>query len=160
VDDQELLNLIRAAQAGDQLAFGELVRRFQDMAYGYAYAILKDFQQAEDAAQEAFIEAYRCLPKLEIPQAFPVWLKRIIFKHCDRLTRGKRPILAPLDCTSESDVAAIVIESGAGTQTDSLAEVYAEHAEMRHRVMEALDALTDDQRTVTTLYYIPQHSAS
>lgn len=67
------------------------MRRFQDMAYGYAYAVLNDFHLAEDAAQEAFVEAHGCLPNLEHPQAFPAWLKRIVFKHCDRLTRGKRP---------------------------------------------------------------------
>ncbi len=69
----DLTALVTRAQAENDRAYGELVRRFQDMAYGYAYAILNDFQLAEDAAQEAFIEAYRCLPGSEHPQAFPGW---------------------------------------------------------------------------------------
>ena len=47
------------AREGETEAFGILVRRFQDMAVGYGYSILHDFQLAEDAAQEAFFEAHR-----------------------------------------------------------------------------------------------------
>ena len=86
----DLNRLVTRAQAGDTDAYGELVRRFQDMAYGYAYAIVGDLELAEDAAQEAFIEAYRCLPSLREPFAFPGWLKRIVFKHC-----AWRPPLLP-----------------------------------------------------------------
>ncbi|NIR02616.1 MAG: RNA polymerase subunit sigma-24, partial [Gemmatimonadales bacterium] len=63
---------------------------FQDMAVGYAYSILGDFHLAEDAAQEAFVQAYLDLRKLRVPQAFPSWLRRIVFKQCDRFTRRKR----------------------------------------------------------------------
>ena len=53
---EELQALLRQAQDGDVDAYGQLVRRFQDMAVGYAYTVLGDFYLAEDAAQEAFIE--------------------------------------------------------------------------------------------------------
>jgi DNA-directed RNA polymerase specialized sigma24 family protein len=69
---EEFVTLIRSAQNGNAEAYSQLVRRFQDMAYGYAYAILGDFHLAEDAAQEALIEAYRCLPGLQEPLAFPL----------------------------------------------------------------------------------------
>jgi len=42
---------------------------------------LARFQLAEDAAQEAFLEAYRNLDKLREPPAFPGWFRRIVFKH-------------------------------------------------------------------------------
>ena len=83
--------LIMSAAAGDVCAFEQLVLRFQGMAVGYAFAILGDFHLAEDAAQEAFVEAYAKLASLREPRAFAGWLKRIVFKHCDRLTRRKRP---------------------------------------------------------------------
>ena len=59
------------ARAGDLSAFELLVREFQDMAVGYAYSILGDFQLAEDAAQDAFIEAYFCIKNLKKPKTFP-----------------------------------------------------------------------------------------
>ena len=58
-----------------------LVRRFQDMAVAYGYSLLRDWQAAEDASQEAFLEAFRDLPKLRQPEAFPGWFRRIVFKH-------------------------------------------------------------------------------
>ena len=79
------------AQKGDLNAFDHVVKRFRDMAVGYAYAILGDFQLAEDVAQEAFIQAYQDLPKLNIIKAFPSWFRRIVFKYCDRHIRKKRP---------------------------------------------------------------------
>lgn len=93
----DLTTIIQAAQKGDVSAYGEIVSRFQDMAYGYAYAILGDFQLAQDAAQEAFIEAFRQLENLRERGAFPGWFKRIVYKHCDRLTRGKRILTVPLE---------------------------------------------------------------
>src|SRR4030095_14990485 len=78
----------RARDGGDE-DLGILVRRFQDMAVGYGYSILHDFQLAEDAAQEAFFEAYRTLSKLREPAAFAGWFRRIVFKQCDRITRRR-----------------------------------------------------------------------
>src|SRR5437588_11326872 len=71
-------------------AFCELVRIFQDMAYACAYAVLGDFFLAEDAAQEAFISAWRRLGQLRQPDAFPGWFRRIVLTECYRLARGKR----------------------------------------------------------------------
>ena len=61
----------------------------RNMAVGYSYSILGDFHLAEDAAQEAFLEAYPDLHKVYGPEAFPSWFKRIVFKHCDRILRRK-----------------------------------------------------------------------
>ena len=55
-------------------AFGEIVRHFQDMAYGCAYAVLDNSQLAQDAAQEAFLAAYRDLDKLKDANAFAGWI--------------------------------------------------------------------------------------
>jgi RNA polymerase sigma factor (sigma-70 family) len=138
--------LVTRAQGGDTTAYGELVRRFQDMAYGYAYAILSDFCLAQDAAQEAFIEAYRCLPSLRLPTAFPGWLKRIVFKHCDRLTRGKRLATTPLDAAGDLPTRA----PGPADQ--------AEIREMQRAVLRAIGELPTHQREVTALYYIDGYS--
>ena len=91
VHTNELDMLIIRAQAGDLDAFGMIVQRFQDMAVGYAYAILGDFHLAQDAAQEAFIEAYRDLARVYGAAAFPTWLRRI-FRRCnwDRLRQYPR----------------------------------------------------------------------
>ncbi|MFQ6077791.1 MAG: RNA polymerase sigma factor [Thermodesulfobacteriota bacterium] len=143
---EELKSLVIRAQAGDLDAYGEIVRRFQDMAYGYGYSILGDFHLAEDAAQEAFIEAYRDLPKLREPAAFPGWFRRIVFKHCDRLTRGKHVLTVPL-------------EAAAGMASrDPGPDEITEEREMKDKVLEAIKALPENERMVTTLFYINGYS--
>jgi len=139
---EELRTLVVRARQGELEAFGRIVRRFQDMACGYAYAILGDFHLAEDAAQEAFIQAYRDLAKLDEPAAFPGWFRRIVFKHCDRQVRRKR-------------VPAVPLESAAAVASDATPPAErAEKREMAERVLAAVRALPEDQRTVTTLFYI------
>ena len=84
---EALKSLVLRAQNGDLNAYASLVRRFQDMAIGYAQNHLGDRFLAEDAAQEAFIQVYFDLPRLRNPAAFSGWLRKIVFKHCDRITR-------------------------------------------------------------------------
>ncbi len=102
-----LTALVTAAQAGDLDAFGQVVGRFQHMAYAVAYAMLGDPDLAEDVVQEAFIEAYIGLPKLREPAAFPGWFRRIVLKRGDRLVRGKRPALLSLDVAGQLSSSAL-----------------------------------------------------
>src|SRR5262245_8230416 len=88
--------VVQSAQ-GNEAAYEALVRRFQDMAVGYGYALLREFQLAEDAAQEAFLEAYRTLSQLREPVAFPGWFRRIVFKRCDRILRVRTLSTVPLE---------------------------------------------------------------
>ena len=139
---QELSLLVLQAQAGDLNAYGQIVHDFQDMAYGYAYSILGDFHQSQDAAQEAFVEAYHCLDNLRSPQAFPGWFRRIVLKRCDRLTRGKHPLTVPLEATAEP--ATMATEPSQAAQD----------REMKEAVLRAIRSLPDKERQATTLFYI------
>ncbi len=90
-DDALILTVLRAQQ-GDTRAFDTLVRRFQNTAIAYARTLLPP-SVAEDAAQEAFVQAWRDLPRLTEAAAFGAWLRRIVFKYCDRARRSARPTL-------------------------------------------------------------------
>ena len=94
MSDTELSSLVIRAQTGDRIAYDDIVRRFQDMAVGYASALLGDFHLAEDAAQEAFVGAWTELPRLREPAAFPGWFKRIVFMRCSRFLRRRHPAAA------------------------------------------------------------------
>ena len=134
---EDLRTLVVAARAGDLASFGEIVRRFQNMAYGYAYSLLDDLHLAEDAAQQAFVQAYRDLAKLREPAAFPGWLRRIVFTQCNRLTRGERVRAGPLE-------SALHVASPEPGPPD-----HAERRELREAVLAALRSLPDNERTVT-----------
>ena len=143
---QELRSLVAAAQAGDLEAYGEIVRRFQDMAFGYAYAILGEFHLAEDASQEAFVEAYRDLSKLSDAAAFPGWFRRIVQRRCGRLRRGKRVPTVPLEAA-----AGVAASDGDPSRA-------AEVREIKDAVLEAIAKLPQAERTATTLFYVNGYS--
>jgi RNA polymerase sigma factor (sigma-70 family) len=143
----KLAQALDASQAQRHAAFGELVARFQDMAYGYAYAILGDAHLAQDAAQEAFIAAYQNLAQLREPAASPGWLRRIVLTRCNRLTRGKRLANQSLDTVQLSS-----------SQPTPLAAL--EAREMQEQIRAAIQALSEPQRVATVLYYIDSYSQS
>jgi RNA polymerase sigma factor (sigma-70 family) len=88
--------LVRLAGGGDTKAFVELTRRFQQFAFGSALALVRDFQQAEDVVQEAFVAAWKALPTLAEPAAFPGWLRGIVRHHAFRVLRRKQLHSVPL----------------------------------------------------------------
>jgi sigma-70-like protein/WD40 repeat protein len=78
-------------------AFGELVRRYQGAATAYAYALLRNYSGAEDAAQAAFLNAWLHRHELRDPQAFGGWLRTIVRTECSRITRRASVTTVPID---------------------------------------------------------------
>ena len=147
-DESRILALVRAAQAGDDLAFADLVFAHQDIAVAYATSVLGDYQLAEDAAQEAFVDAYRILPSLREPAAFQAWFRTILFKYCDRMMRRKQHRMAGLD-------AALTVASSEPSPHESL-----ESQDRETLIRQAVAGLTDVERAVVLLYYMGEHSHS
>src|SRR5580700_10758161 len=92
----DLEQLVRRAARGDVKAFVALTQRFQHFAFGSALALVRDFQQAEDVVQEAFVAAWKALPTLAEPAAFPGWLRGIVRHHAFRVLRRKQLHAVPL----------------------------------------------------------------
>lgn len=95
-DERDLL--IRAQQ-GDTAAFGELVRQQQTAVFNVAYRLLGRRRDAEDAAQEAFLRAYRALGRFDVERPFAPWIKRITTNLCyNWLASDKaQPVLSAAD---------------------------------------------------------------
>ena len=130
------------SSAARREAFSELVIRFQDMAFGCAFAVLGDVYLAQDTAQEAFVVAWQKLAQLREPAAFPGWFKRIVLTQCNRLLRCKRLQMVPL-------------EAGATASTgDPGPHFSAERQQLLTRVLQAINALPENERLVTTLFYV------
>lgn len=138
--------IIHQVQQGQTDAFGALVERFQDMAVGYSYSILGDFGLAEDAAQDAFLNAYLALAQLRTPAAFPGWFRRIVFKQCDRLVRGKKQLFVPIEHA----------EGIVDPNADLLNGIVLN--ETKETVHRAISTLPLHEREVVALFYIGQHS--
>jgi F-type H+-transporting ATPase subunit beta len=142
----QLASVVAAAQQGDREAFDQLVIRFQDMAYASAYAITGDLQLAQDAAQEAFLDAYQNLAHLREPAAFPGWFRRIVLGRSHRQLRAKTPTYVSLDELPDLD-------GGHSDPAEMLQQM-----EVAQNVQEAIAALSPNLRMAVALYYIQGYS--
>ena len=134
--------LIQRAQQGDLEAFAEVTRRFQHMAFGYALALIRDLQQAEDVVQEAFVAAWFGLQTLADPAAFPGWFRGIVRHQAHRVLRQRREASLPLE-------AAFAVPVN-GTGPDGRLE----EKERVAAVLGAIAGLPSPVREVTTLFYV------
>lgn len=79
-DDER--ELVRRAKQGDTLAYGELVQQQQTAVFNVAWRMFGRREDAEDAAQEAFIRAYKALGRFDETRPFAPWIKRITVNLC------------------------------------------------------------------------------
>jgi RNA polymerase sigma factor (sigma-70 family) len=82
--------LVERAQQGDLGAYEELVRRYQDVAVRTAYLAAGSKGDAEDAAQEAFVKAYRALGRFRRNSPFRPWLLRIVVNEAISRRRAEQ----------------------------------------------------------------------
>ena len=83
--------LVERAREGDDVAFTELVDLDGDLCYAIAFRILRDAERAQDAVQQAFLLAWRELPRLRDPERFGPWLHRLLVNACyEELRRHRR----------------------------------------------------------------------
>ena len=141
--------LVQSAQSGDLDSFNTLILHYQDRVFNTALRILGDEDIAQDAAQEAFISAFRSIATFR-GGSFKAWLLRTVTNACyDELRRQKRRPTTPLEP-----------ETNDGEEMDSprwLADPNMtpseqfEADELEHAIQHCLDTLPVDFRTVVVL---------
>lgn len=140
--DSGLVTLVVRSQLGDMGAFCDLVRRYQRMAFGYAYARVGDFHLAEDITQEAFADSYLRMRQLREAASFPSWLRSVVRKHADRITRKRREVPIEIDGDTHVDT------------SSETPERRFERAQDAAEVRALIDSLPTAQREAATLCYI------
>ena len=137
-DDRDL---VEASLGGDVQAFASLVERYRYAVFGLCLSCTRDFDAAEDAAQEAFIKAFLKLRNLEAGDRFAPWLRQIAVNECrmgyrrraERLPESvEKTLVSPAESPEE---AAIAVEG-------------------RRAVLAALGTLGEEQQQLITLFYL------
>ncbi|MGE0828070.1 MAG: RNA polymerase sigma factor [Hyphomonadaceae bacterium] len=128
--------LILAAQARDQGAFGELVRRRQGWARALLRRMCRDDSEADDLAQEAFVKAWERLADLETPAAFPGWFRRVAVTTFLMAKRKQKANFDPIDETMQIASEESLPDAAAGARLD---------------LSRALARLSDGERLCVTL---------
>ena len=125
---------IKRCQQGDREAFRHLVERYQRRAVGHAVAILFDRADAEDAVQEAFIDAFQAIGRFDTSRTFYQWFYVLLRNRCYKLTARRRPT------ENIDDVQLLASQPGMSDET-------------RLALEKALHSLTPEEREIVSLKY-------
>ena len=136
--------LVTAVLEGDRPRFADLVRRHERMVVAAAWQMLGDYHAAQDAAQEAFVAAYRKLGTLRDRSRFGPWMLAIVRRTALRIVRRRRPATESLETAGDPPCPA---------DADPLDEEL-------QRLLEAISQLPDHERVVVILRYLDGHSVS
>lgn len=126
--------LVRRAREGDRDAYDVLVTQSIDAMYRVARLVLRDYDRASDAVQEALVRCWRDLPQLRDPERFDAWLNRVLFRAVmeeARRRRRDRIALTVVPIASEPD------SSSALADRDELARVFG-RLSIEHRTIVVL----------------------
>jgi RNA polymerase sigma factor (sigma-70 family) len=138
-------DLVLRAQRGDPRAFEEIVRAYQDIAFRVAYLVAGDAAEAEDAAQEGLVKAWRALGRFRAGEPVRPWLLRIVANEARnrRRSAGRR---ARLQLRAEREGTSG--DAAPSPEGEALAGIE------RGRLLAAIDGLPDQFRLVVACRYL------
>jgi RNA polymerase sigma-70 factor (ECF subfamily) len=138
--------LIAAAQRGELPAFNQLVLSYQGLAYNVAYRIVGDADAASDAAQDAFLKAYKALADYR-GGSFKAWLLRIVTNTCYDVLRARRrrPTSSLDDLSVAPEHAWQLVNGRDGPEERALQQ------ELGRVIQAAMATLPPDQRAAVVL---------
>ena len=143
------VDLVRAAQKGDMVAFEEMVARHRDKIYARAYSMMRNEDEALDLSQEAWVKGWQRLVQFQGDSSFVTWMTRIVINLClDQLRKNKRQRAESIEMMDE--------ESGGVERfmpvTTPNPTAGLERTELRKRIDRALAQLSPEHRTVLILH--------
>lgn len=144
--------LARAAARGDRAAFSSLVDLHKRSVFGLCVRLLRDQEEARDAAQETFVRAFGAVGTYDATQPFAPWLLRIARNHCLDLLRRRLPASAQVRLDAEPDEDAPPREL-ADAETPA-ADALLERAQTRVALEAAVAALPSNYREVVHLFHV------
>ena len=139
--------LIERVQKGDKQAFDMLVVKYQSRVMSIVSRLVRDHHEAQDIVQEAFIKAYRALPRFRGDSAFYTWLYRIAVNTAKNhlVSKGRRPAIEGVEL-EEAEVVGIP-----SLQDDESPERQLLRDELEQVIYGAINKLPDDLKTAITL---------
>lgn len=148
--------LARSAARGDKVAFSRLVELHKRAVFGLSVRLLRDQEEARDAAQETFVRAYAAVATYDAAQPFAPWLLRIARNHCLDLLRRRVPAAAQvqLDAEPEDGSPARELADHDAPPADALLE----RAQTRSVLEAAVAGLPPNYREVVHLFHVEQLS--
>ena len=143
-------DLVKRCQAGDTRAFDALVTRYRGKVYAMTYHMIQNEAEAWDLAQEAFIKAWRALPRFKLDSSFYTWLYRITHNVTYDWLRKKK-----IHVDGEFDDSRTEHQVAAGAETvphsEPAPDAALDNAELGGRIRAAIAQLSPEHRQVILL---------
>jgi len=139
----------------DARAFEEIMRKHNRMLFRTARAILRDDAEAEDALQEAYVQAFRSMDTFRAESKLSTWLARIVANEALMRLRkhARRAEIVPIEPSASA-----AMEQVTDTNMDNAPDSSAERKQMRGLLEAQIDALPDLYRTVFMLRAVEELS--
>ena len=140
--EKSLINLVKK---GDKKAYEVLVLQYQDRLVFSVYKFLKDYELAQDIAQEAFVKAFKNIEKFRGDSSFYTWIYRIAINTAKNFLSSKSRKSEIYD----DEIMELKLSESAVTSENP--ENILEAEELRSMMMDAIQSLPDDIRTTLSL---------
>lgn len=149
MDKENDQHYIHRVLGGDTNAFSVLVEKYKDMVFTLSMKMLKDRDEAEEAAQDAFVKVFKSLSQFKSESKFSTWIYKVTFNTClDRLKRNKRlKAVISLDESGEQEATSLI------NVLDSI-----EKKERKEMIQDCLQLLPGEESFLLTLYYFEEQS--
>ena len=152
-DSEEVEYLVSRAIEGDFNAFDKIMLKFRERLYGVIYNMTFNHEDAADLTQEAFVKAFRSLPKFKRKSSFFTWLYRIgVNLTLTYLKKRKARKFFSFDYLIDENM--FPQDSTSFSSTDSSSDKATLLNELHEKLNEALSKLSDKHRTIVVLYEI------
>ena len=147
MSDQSDKQLVERVQRGDKRAFDVLTLKYQHKIVGLVSRYLNDADEVMDVTQEAFIKAYRALPRFRGDSAFYTWIYRIAINTAKNhlVSRSRRPPDTDIDVDGEFQGDSVVLRDVGGPENDMARD------QLEEVIFSAIEELPEELKVAVTL---------
>ena len=141
------IEIIEKIRKGDSEAFAEIVRRYQDRVFRYLYSHIGSYDEAEDAAQDVFIQVMESIHSFRGESKFSTWLYSVTANYCRNFRRKNgRAVVVPIFRIAGGEE----IELPLADDRENIESRFVEN-EMLSVMREEMSCLPDDYRQILVL---------
>ena len=147
--------LVRRIQAHDELAFREIVERYQAKVFSIIYGILRNRNDAEDIAQQVFAKIYFSIKNFDFRSSLLTWIYKITVNECYDYLRKKRVRKLVYESDFSNEDSARVETSGSATDQKPAVD---QRLAQRDLILKLLRKISDEDRSLILLKEVEGHS--
>lgn len=155
IANEKLVEMVLAAQSGDEKGFAALYDTFHQDIYYYIYKIVNDADLAADLTQDTFVDILQKIDTLREPSAFITWSRQVAYSRCTAHFRKRKELLADEDSDGYS-----VFDTLEEDRREFIPDAALDQEDLKATIQAMCDALPEEQRAALLMRYFEEMSVS